>query len=119
MKEIDRGLASTGGATDGSTAGGIVSADSDGRTLARAKGGIAEPGEQKKIWPDAQSINGLCQVSQLYPSTTEQAESRGVTYNSTGVESPEGKETSIRTFSAIIVPRDPLKTRSLSGGIGT
>jgi hypothetical protein len=53
----------------------MVSAESDGWTSAGDEGGIAEPGEQKKIQPDAQSINGLCQVSQLYPNTTEQAES--------------------------------------------
>jgi hypothetical protein len=82
---------------------------------ARAKGGIAESGERK----NAQSINRLCWVNQLYPSTTEQAESRGVTYSSTGVESPEGKEMSIRTFLEIIVPGDPSKRQRPSGGIGT
>jgi hypothetical protein len=59
MKEIDGGGASTVGASGISTEGGIGSAETDGRPLAGAEGGSTEQGEQKEIWPDAQSINGL------------------------------------------------------------
>src|ERR1700761_7938043 len=109
MREIDGGGASTDGARGvlsedsdaGSTKAEGVSTEVDG-TPVGAGGGMpvrtdGDPHEldgRKEIWPETQSIDGLCRVSQLYPRTIEQAESRGVTYNSTVVESPDGKSSS-------------------------
>lgn len=117
--EIDGGVVSTVGATDGSTKGETDSAEADRGTPDGAEVGPAEPGERKMIWPETQSINGLWRVSQLYPSTTEQAESRGVTYSSTEVVSPEGKEMSMKTLSEMTVPKEPSNRRRPIGAIGT
>lgn len=116
--EIDGGVSLIIGATDGSTEGGTDSAEADGAP-AGAGVGPAEPGERKMIWPETQSINGLWRASQLYPSTAEQAESRGVTYSSTVVVSPEGKEMSIITISEMTVPEEPSNRRRPIGGIET
>lgn len=53
----------------------------------------------------------------MCPRTTEQAESKVVTYNSTGVVSPEGNRTSRRTISEMMVPKEPSNRRRPIGGI--
>ena len=57
-------------------------------------------------------------MSQLYPNTTEQEESRGVTKQVTVIVSPVGKHRGKSTEAEIRDVEEPSKSRSEIGGIG-
>ena len=66
---------------------------------------------------NTQSINGLQQVSQLCPRTTEQLTSNGVTQNVMEWVSPEGKQIGKSTVEVITEFEVPSNSQSGIGGI--
>jgi hypothetical protein len=75
------------------------------------------PGAQKVSRLRDQSINGLYLASQLYPSTTEQEVSSGVTKNVIVISSPVLNHTGRSTADVIAEREVPSKRRSGIGGI--
>ena len=72
---------------------------------------------RKDIWPVAQSINGLCWRSHLYPISKEQSESSGATKQGRRKDSPVGKVTGISTKREMMLRDEPSKRRSVKGGM--
>ena len=71
----------------------------------------------KVILPNTQSIIGLWQVNQLYPRTTEQAESSRVTKKSCSKVSPVGKVIGYIVTWVINVLEEPSNSFNSRGGI--
>src|SRR5208282_446287 len=91
----ENGLEGDGGVGGAGEAGGLRFCEGSKADLAGSVDRIelSRSCERKVILPNTQSINGLWRVSQLYPRTTEQEGSRGVTNKSMVIDSPEPKVT--------------------------